>query len=198
MPQSTTTWFLKCLGFCLLGILVLNVIGRTITPALAWSLYHNDPTPGARNIFAMHYYLVLTALYGFLLGLIPQHQIRSAFISSFANFASRFDSAPEQELDFAQPILWAWLPIGIVFFLRFLSWQAPDHSVIAAATASRLEYFFLPPASINLNLLNHATQIWVCDRYLITGPTFFLLAYSFGIWFRYQFPSRPDHEPAAT
>jgi hypothetical protein len=68
MPQSAATWFLKCLGFCLLGIFVLNIIGRTITPVLSWGLYHSDPTPGVRNAFAMHYYLVLTALYGFLIG----------------------------------------------------------------------------------------------------------------------------------
>jgi hypothetical protein len=145
----------------------------------------------------MHYYLALTALYGFLPGLIPQHQIRSAFISSFANFASRSHSAASgTRLHATHPL--GWLPIGIVFLLRFLSWHATDHSVIAAATVGRLEYFFLPPVSINLNLLNHATQIWVCDRYLITGPTFFLLAYPLGVWFRYQFPSRPDNEPAAT
>jgi hypothetical protein len=198
MPQSATTWLLKCLGFCLLGIFALNIVGRTITPILSWSLYHSDPIPGARNTFAMHYYLVLTALYGFLIGLVPQHQIRSAFISSFANFTSRSDSTPNRDVDFTRPILWAWFPIGIVFLIRFLSWQAPDHSVIAAATASRLGYFFLPPVSMNLNLLNHATQIWILDRYLITGPTLFLLAYTFGVWFRYQFPTRPDSEPTAT
>jgi hypothetical protein len=41
-------------------------------------------------------------------------------------------------------------------------------------------------------------QIWICDRYLLTGPTLFLLAYLLGVWFRYQFPSRPGNEQAAT
>lgn len=180
-----------------MGVIVLNMIGRTITPLLSWCLYHSDPTPLARNMFAMHYYLVLTALYGFVLGLIPLYQIRETLSSSFANFYSKSDSTPHRKLDFTQPILWAWLPVGTLFFLRFVTWHSPDASVIATAADGRLRHFFFPPYTYTMNLFLHSTQIWIFDRYALTGPTIFLLAYPFGVWFHRQLPSRSDQHPTA-
>jgi hypothetical protein len=188
-------WFLKCCGFCLVGFFLLAMVGRSITPMLSWCVYHDDPTPVARSTFAMHYYLALSALYGFLLGLIPRHQIREVLISSFANFSSRIPSTPHSELDFASPILWAWLPIGIIFFLRFILWQAPNQSVFTTVSSGRIEHFFYSPNSTSLDLFSHVTRLWILDRYVLTGPTLFLLAYPFAIWLRHQFPTRPDADP---
>lgn len=197
MPRKEISWFWKCLGFCFLGIFVLNVIGRTVTPLLSWCLYHTNPTPHARNVFAMHYYLLLTALYGFLLGLIPPNRIREVFNSLFANFASKPLLTSPKNDDFTQPIIWAWLPIGTLFLLRFVTWRSPHPSVIAAASEGRFEHFFFPPDTVLLNLFVHTTQLWIFDRYVLTGPTLFLLSYPLGVWFRHQFPSLPDADPTA-
>jgi hypothetical protein len=49
-----------------------------------------------------------------------------------------------------------------------------------------------------MNLFLHSTTMWIFDRYVLTGPTIFLLAYPFGAWLYRQFPSQPDQSPAAT
>jgi hypothetical protein len=191
MFHKPIRWLLKCLGFCLLGIFLLNVIGRTVTPLLSWCLYHDNSTPIVRNTFAMRHYLSLTAFYGFLLGLIPFHRKNEAFSSYFASFRSKLDSDSRRESPFTDPILWAWLPIGIVFLIRFVTWKPADQSVIEVSAPGRLEHFFFTPDAINLNLFAPATQQWVFDRYALLGPTVFLLAYPLGVWLYRQFPSRP-------
>jgi hypothetical protein len=47
------------------------------------------------------------------------------------------------------------------------------------------------------DLLVPSAQIWIYDRYALTGPTLFLLAYPFGVWLRHQLPSHPDADPPA-
>jgi hypothetical protein len=192
MLHKKIQWLIKCVGFCLLGIFLLNMIGRTVTPLLSWCLYHDNPSPIIRNTFAMRHYLSLTAFYGFLLGLIPLHQVNEAFSSYFTNFRSKFSSDSRRELQFADPVLWAWLPIGIVFLIRLVTWKPADQSVIEVSAPGRLEHFFFTPDAANLNLFASATQQWVFDRYALLGPTVFLLAYPLGVWLTRQFPSRPN------
>jgi hypothetical protein len=191
MFHKPIRWLLKCLGFCLLGIFLLNVIGRTVTPLLSCCLYHDNSTPIVRNAFAMRHYLSLSAFYGFLLGLITLHRVNEPFSSYFASFRSKFNSDSRRESPFTDPILWAWLPIGIVLLIRFVTWKPADQSVIEVSAPGRLEHFFFIPDVINLNLFAPATQQWVFDRYVLLGPTVFLLAYPLGVWLYRQFPSRP-------
>jgi hypothetical protein len=189
MKLSTSLWLLKCLGLCLMGVLVLGYIGRTITPLISWSIYHNNPTPGLRNSFAMHYYLPLCVIYGLLLGLISLNRIREVFRSSLGIFSGRSLLESEGELDPKRPILWAWIPIAIVFLIRFVSWEPVDRSVFWTASHGRLEHFFSPPAPTSLNIFVPSARIWIFDRFAITGPTLFLLAYPLGVWLRHQIPS---------
>jgi hypothetical protein len=178
---------------------LLGLIGSTVTPFISWAIYHTDPTPHARNLFAMHYYLFLTSLYGFALGLIPTHKLQEALNSVLGNFASsHLSTPPSSEPDFTRPHLWAWLPVGTVFLLRFIMWQPPDNSVLATTSEGRFEHFFFPRDFGSFNLFSHTNQLWVFDRYLLTGPTLFLLAYSLGFWFRQQLPSNPDVQTEET
>jgi hypothetical protein len=111
MSRSTLLWFLKCLGFCLLGIPLLGFIGSSITPLLKWAIYHNDPSSFLAKTFGPRFHLPLCALYGLAFGLIPSHRILEAFRSSFGILSARNYPRVDNELDWKRPILWAWVPI---------------------------------------------------------------------------------------
>ena len=200
MSRSPLPWFLKCLGFCLLGTLLLGFVGHRISALIAWAIYHDDPTASRLRItpFTLRYYLPFCPIYGFLLGLIPWNRIREAFQSYLGNFNARTYDKTANELDFTRPILWAWAPVTIVFLLRFALWRPLSHSVLSTASSSpaRLNYFFQPPNFAMLASLPDV-GLWMVDRYAITGPTLFLLAYPIGVWLRHQFPSLPNPDPSA-
>jgi hypothetical protein len=49
---------------------------------------------------------------------------------------------------------------------------------------SRYEHFFAP-----LNLRSESDlATWIFDRFVLTGPALFFLAYTVGVWLRHQFP----------
>lgn len=188
-------WLLKCIGFCVLGIILLGIVGQTITPIISWAIYHNDPTSPLRRFFGVHNYFLLCALYGFTLGLIPLHRIRELLRSYFGKLTAKSSPKIDNESDWKRPILWAWLPVGLLFLLRFILWQPLDHSVLAtAASQGHLEYFFSSPASANMNLWAYREGAYLLDRVVLTGPTIFLLAYPLGVWLRHQFPSPAEND----
>jgi hypothetical protein len=91
---------------------------------------------------------------------------------------------------FSRPLLWAWGPVGLVLVYRLLTFPlGRDHSVLGSTTygESRYEHFFAP-----LNLRSTSDlPAWIFDRFVLTGPTLFLLAYTTGVWLRHQFPEHP-------
>ncbi len=191
-PRSTFLWLLKCLGLCLLGIFLLGFIGSSMTPLIKWAIYHNDPTSFLAKSFGSRFHLPLCVLYGLALGLIPLHRIVEVFQSSWGIIAARTHPRIQDELDWKRPILWAWIPVGSLFLFRFLLWQPFDHSVLTSASSGRFDYFFSPPNFATL------TPAWMFDRFVLTGPTLFLLAYPIGVWIRHQLPSLSDPDPSAT
>ena len=191
MSRSPFLWFLQCLGFTLLGILLLGFIGSSITPLIKWAIYHNDPASFLAKTFGSRLYLPLCAVYGLTLGLIPLHRLREVFQSSFGVLSARASPRIDNELDWSRAILWAWVPIGIVFLFRFTLWEPFDHSVLTSASSGRFDYFFSPPNFVVIATLSQRAIAWMFDRFGITGPTIFLLAYPVGVWLRHQFPSLP-------
>ena|ERR1700733_2793805 len=197
MPRSTSLWFLKCLGLCLLGIPLLGLIGSSITPLIKWAIYHNNPSSFLAKTFGPRFYLPLCALYGLALGLIPLHRILEIFQSFVGILSAQTSPKIENELDWRRPILWAWVPIGILFLSSFIVWQPVDHSVLTSASSGRFDHFFSPPDFSALAAMPHGATRWIFDRFVLTGPTLFLLAYPIGVWLRHQFPALPNTNPSA-
>jgi hypothetical protein len=48
----------------------------------------------------------------------------------------------------------------------------------------------LPPPGRNIRATSDPSA-WIFDRFVLTGPTLFLLAYTVGVWLRHEFPRRP-------
>lgn len=173
---------------------VLGYICPAVTRIISWAIYHTDPTPHARSLFAVRYYLLLASLYGFALGLIPPHKLGEALNSALGKFSPRPPlPSPSGGSDFTKPFLWAWLPVGTLFLLDFITWQSPDSSVLGTSEG-RFEHFFFSLTPESLNVFAR----WTFDRFVLTGPTLFLLAYSLGFWFRQQLPSNPDVQTEET
>lgn len=193
--STKALWFLKCIGYCLLAYPVIYLLSNTVTHGIWWCLDYTQQLSQSSELFLVHYYLFFVGLYGTVLGLIPTHRLRGAFHSLLANFRTN-QTGSESHDDYTQPQFWAWLPIGSLFLLRFITWIPSDHSVIATSPETRFEYFFQVPDIAVLPLLSPAFQKWVFDRYILTGPTLFLLAYAFGLWFRNQWPSYSHLSPS--
>jgi len=122
MPRSTYLWLLKCLGLCLLGIPVLSFIGTSVTPLIKWCIYHNDPASPLAKTFGPRFYLPLSVVYGLALGFIPMHRMLEILQSSLGNLFAKPSLKLDNELDWRRPVLWAWVPIGVLFLLRFVAW----------------------------------------------------------------------------
>jgi hypothetical protein len=185
MPRSTVVWLLKCLGLCLFGIPLLGFIGSSMTPFIKWAIHHNDPTSFLAKSFGPRFHLPLCFLYGLALGIIPLHRIVEAFQSSFGILAARTHPRIQNELDWQRPILWAWVPIGILFLVSFVVWQPVDHSALTSASSGRFNHFFSPPDFSALAAMPDRAPRWIFDRFVLTGPTLFLRAYPIGVYLRY-------------
>jgi hypothetical protein len=75
--------------------------------------------------------------------------------------------------------------------IRFLTFSTKaDQSVLFSAThgEGRYEHFFAP---LNLRSASDLSK-WIFDRFVLTGPTLFLFAYTVGVWLRHQFPGPPS------
>lgn len=188
MFRKRLLWLTKCLLYCVLGMFVAGRLSDLLNPLIWWALHQSGTTFLQRPFFIAAYYLALIGVYGFSLGLIPIHRLQELLASSFGKF--RFRSHLRPEVIFSRPLLWAWIPVGLVLAFRLLTFSLRrDHSVLGSTTygESRYEHFFAP-----LNL--HSTSdpsAWIFDRFVLTGPTLFLLAYTAGVWLRHHFPERP-------
>jgi hypothetical protein len=84
-------------------------------------------------------------------------------------------------------MLWAWVPVGLAFVFRLLTFPVRADRSVLGSTAygkGRYEHFFTP-----LNLLSTSDlSAWIFDRFVLTGPALFLFAFSVGVWLRHQFP----------
>jgi hypothetical protein len=106
-----------------------------------------------------------------------------------ARFRTQAHVNQTPETDWGRPILWAWSPLAIIFLMRFVSWQSPNRSVLAATDPfERFNHFFNPMAMVDWSLLAPQASIMIFDLVIITGPMVFLLAYTAGVWLRHQRP----------
>jgi hypothetical protein len=188
MLQKRLAWLTKCLLFSLLGIFVGGQVSNLFNPIIWWALHHSGTTFLQRRSFIAAYYPPLIGIYGFCLGLVPLHRLQELLASTFGRF--RFTSNHRPELSFDRPLLWAWVPVGLGFAYRLLTFKVGrDHNVLGSMTygQSRYEHFF---ASLQVQSTPDWAP-WVFDRFVLTGPALFLLAYTAGVWLRHQFPQPP-------
>jgi hypothetical protein len=194
MFRRRLLWLTKCLLFCLLGILIAGRVSDFLNPLIWWVLHRSGATFLQRASFIATYCLPLVGSYGFVLGLVPIHRLKELTASLFGAFRSRVHIQPE--MTFSRPLLWAWVPVGLVLAYRLLTFSiAREHSVLAPTIygEGRYEHFFAP---LNLRSMSDPS-VWIFDRFVLTGPTLFLLAYTFGVWLRHEFPDHPG-SPAET
>jgi hypothetical protein len=192
--RKRLVWLTKCLLFCLLGIFIAGRLSDLLNPLIWWVLHRSGTTFLQRPWFIATYYLPLVGTYGFVLGLVPIHRLQELIASFFGAFRSRVHIQPE--MTFSRPLLWAWAPVGFVLAYRLFTFPtAREHSVLGPTIygEGRYEHFFAP---LNLRSTSDPSA-WIFDRFVLTGPTLFLLAYTFGVWLRHEFPDHPV-SPAET
>jgi hypothetical protein len=187
MLRKRLLWLGKCLLFCLLGMFIAGRLSDILNPLIWWGLHKNGTTLLERPSFIASYYLPLIGMYGLLLGLIPIHRLQELLASSLGKFQFRPNLRPEMAL--SRPILWAWVPVGLVFVFRLLTFRVRADNSVLGSTAyygeGRYEHFFAP-----LSLRTPDLGAWIVDRFVLTGPTLFLFAFSVGVWLRHQFPNK--------
>jgi hypothetical protein len=192
MFRKRLLWLGKCLLFCLLGIFIAGRLSDILNPLIWWALHKNGITLLQRPSFIASYYLPLIGIYGFLLGLIPIHRLQELLASYLGKFRFRSNLRPEMSL--SRPMLWAWMPVGLALVFRSLTFNVrADNSVLGSTVygESRYEHFVAPLSLRSTSDLS----AWIFDRFVLTGPTLFLFAFSVGVWLRHQSPERPA-EPA--
>jgi hypothetical protein len=151
------------------------------------ALHRNGTTSLQGAFFIGAYYLPVVARYGFSLGLIPIHRLQEPLASSFGKF--RYGSHPRTEMVISRPLLWAWAPVGLVLACRLLAFPiGRDRSLLGSTTyCASLYEGSIAPLDLHLTSDLHG---WIFDRFVLTGPTLFLVAYSAAVWLRHQFPAR--------
>jgi hypothetical protein len=187
MFRKRLLWLTKCLLFCLLGIFIAGRLSDLLNPLIWWVLHRSGTIFLQRPWFIATYYLPLVGTYGFVLGLVPIHRLQELTASFFGAFRSRVHIQPE--MTFSRPLLWAWAPVGFVLLFRLFTFPtAREHSVLGPTIygEGRYEHFF----ALNLRSTSDPSA-WIFDRFVLTGPTLFLLAYTFGVWLRHEFPDPP-------
>jgi hypothetical protein len=194
MLRKRLLWITQCLLLCLAGIFIAGRLSELLNPLVWWALHQSGTTFLQRPYFVAAYYLPLIGIYGFCLGLIPIHRLKEVLASSFGKI--EFRSTPRPELVFSRPLLWAWTPVGLVLAFRFLTFSDRAYQSVLGSTThgeGRYEHFFAP---LNLRSTSDPSA-WIFDRFILTGSTLFLLAYTVGVWLRHQFPEPPS-SPAET
>jgi hypothetical protein len=188
MLRKRLLWLGKCLLFCVLGIFIAGRLSDILDPPIWWALHKNGIMLLERPSFIASYYLPLIGMYGLLLGLIPIHRLQELLASSIGKFRFRSNLGPEMTL--SRPAVWAWVPIGLALVVRLLTFNVrADNSVLGSTVygEGRYEHFVAPLSLRSTSDLS----AWIFDRFMLTGPTLFLFAFSVGVWLRHQFPGRP-------
>jgi hypothetical protein len=187
MLRYRVIWVTKCVLYSIAGNFVAGRLSGLLNPLVWWILHKAGITFLQRPAFSATYYLPLTAAYGFCLGLIPIHQLQELVLSFFGRFQS--EPRPVKEIQARGPLVWAWVPIGLVFAFRFLMFKDIVTDSVLGSPAygeGRYEHFFAPFSAASVTNV----RVWIFDRFLVAGPTFFLIAYSAAVWLRHQFPAK--------
>jgi len=188
----TYQMFWKRFVFCLICVLLwptaMFVLGQFwpyLFRLLWWMVLQTGATSMSQADFVLATWLPLAAAEGFILGLVPTHQLRSWLAAMFARFQSRPFETTSGDLDLGRPALWAWVVPSTLFTLRFLLWSPPEGRSVfgdSPGVGRRFDYFFGPATASTLANPDR----WFTDRLYFTGPMLFLLAYPVAVWIRHH------------
>jgi hypothetical protein len=135
-------------------------------------------TTQTRFVFLLSYFLPIFTASGFILGLVPFGRLGKA-VTDIAPGAARF-----VEPDSVPAIFWAWVPVMMAFLVRFFTWQSRNASVLGGNnTAGRIARFF---GTLNAQTPALFDSKWAQDRFLFTGPMFFLMACAVAVLLRHR------------
>jgi hypothetical protein len=188
------TWCAKCLFlYLLVAMLAIKFAWIFVLPVWAVATKMHWTTV-SRFVFLLSYFLPIFAASGFLLGLVPFGRLRKAVIE----LAPGLTRVVEE--DRVPAILWAWLPVSIAFLIRFFTWQSRNASVLGGNnTAGRVTRFF---GTLNAQTPALFDNKWAQDRFLFTGPMFFLMTCAVAVLLRHAIFGRssspgglPESEP---
>lgn len=174
------TWCAKCL-FIYLIVVVLSTRLAWIFTLPVWSLatrFHW--TEQNRVVFSLNYFLIIFAIAGFVIGLLPWHRFRRAFTA----VTSRPLFEPATGIDRVPAILWAWVPVTVAFFVRYFTWSSKNSSVLdphGAITSGRFARFF---GTLNMQNPSLVDPKWGTDRFIFTAPMLFLMACALAVALR--------------
>ena len=121
-------------------------------------------------------------------GFNPSPSTTRASVSSFGYL--RFKSHVPAATIISRPLLWAWVPVGLVLAYRLATFQlGRDRSVLESMTNGEARYeHFLGPLNLQPQSELHT---WIFDRFVLTGPALFLIAHTSGVWLRHHFSGNP-------
>jgi hypothetical protein len=178
------TWCAKCLFlYFIVAVLAIKFAWIFVLPlwAIATKLHW---TTLNRLIFLLNDFLPIFAASGFLLGLVPFGRLGKA-VTEIAPGLARF-----VEPDPVPPIYWAWLPVTVAFLIRFFTWQSRNASVLGGNnSAGRIARFFGRFDAQTPALLDSR---WAQDRFLFTGPMFFLMACAIAVLIRHTLTRKKE------
>jgi hypothetical protein len=172
------TWCAKCLFlYVVVAVLAIKFAWIFVLPvwAVATKLHWTTQT---RFVFLLNYFLPIFAASGFILGLVPFGRLGKA-VTELAPGAARF-----VEPDVVPAILWAWVPVTMAFLVRFFTWQSRNASVFGGNNnAGRIARFF---GTLNAQTPALFDSKWAQDRFLFTGPMFFLMTCAVAVLLRHK------------
>ena len=181
------TWCAKCLFlYILVAVLAIKLAWIFVLPVWAAATKMHLTTQ-SRFVYLLNYFLPIFAASGFLLGLLPFHRLGKALADIAPGVARFFDS------ERVPAIYWAWVPVSVVFLIRFLTWESRNASVLGGNnTAGRVARFF---GTLNAQTPALLDAKWAQDRFLFTGPMLFLMAAALAVLLRKSFfggPGKPQ------
>lgn len=184
---KAVTWCAKCL-FLYLLVAILSVRFSWVFTSPVWGVANKMHwTHLNRFSFVLSYYLLIFAVSGFLVGLLPWGKLGDA-LADLLHSVSPESAKFTVEDSLVPPILWAWLPVTLAFLIRFVGWQSRASSVFDAhRSQGRIDRFFGPLKDQTPALLDNR---WIPDRFIFTGPMLFLMACAIACLIRYRLTRR--------
>lgn len=178
------TWCAKCLFlYLLVAMLAIKFAWIFVLPVWAIGTKMHWTTI-SRFVFLLNYFLPIFAISGFIFGWIPFGRLRKALIDIAPGLA-RF-----VEPDRISAIYLAWVPVTLAFLVRFFTWQSRNASVLGGRdTVGRTARFF---GTLNSQTPALFDSRWAQDRFLYTGPMFFLMACAIAVLLRHAIFGRPS------
>jgi hypothetical protein len=188
------TWCAKCLFlYFLVAVAAIRYSWVFTTPV--WQIASQRHwTELNRIAYVLSYFLPIFAIAGFVIGLIPFGRLGKALGDLFRSLVPSASQLPPDS-DPVPPILFAWAPVTIAFFIRFITWQSRNSTVLNGHRSSgRVVRFF---GTLRAQPTGMLDQRWVSDRFLFTGPMLFLMACALAVVLRHWF-TRVRLTPAPT